>query len=349
MRLLVLGGTHHVGRAFVEEALARGDKVTTLTTGRSGPPAEGAEARHADRLDPAAVAEALGEDTWDAVVDTWSHAPVAVQTSARLLAGRVGHYTYVSSRSVYSWPLALGADESAPVVDGDPASDDGSDYAAAKRGGELAVLEEFDGPSLHVRAGLVLGPYENVGRLPFWLNRIAAGGRVPCPGPFDRPLQYVDARDIARWVLDAASRGRLRPVQHRQPARAHHDRGAARGVPPSDRERRRAGVGHPGDGRGRRGRSPGPSCRSGCRRPASSRGCTTATCRRRTTPGWRAGRCPRPSPTPGPGCSARAHRPPPPAARAPAWTPTPRPASSPTTLTRHKLTRNNADSGPEIA
>ena len=207
MRLLVLGGTHHVGRAFVEEGLVRGDKVTTLTTGRSGPPAEGAEARHADRLDPAAVADALADDAWDAVVDTWSHAPVAVQTSARLLARRAGHYTYISSRSVYSWPLALGADESAPVVDGDPSSDDGSDYAAAKRGGELAVLEEFDGPSLHVRAGLVLGPYENVGRLPFWLNRIAAGGPVPCPGPFDRPLQYVDARDIARWVLDAASHG----------------------------------------------------------------------------------------------------------------------------------------------
>jgi nucleoside-diphosphate-sugar epimerase len=207
MRLLVLGGTHHVGRAFVEEALARGDRVTTLTTGRSGPPAEGAEARHADRLDPAAMAEALGDDTWDAVVDTWSHAPVAVQTSARLLSGRVRHYTYISSRSVYPWPLAVGADESAPVVDGDPASEDASDYAAAKRGGEIAVLKEYDGPSLHVRAGLVLGPYENVGRLPFWLNRIAAGGRVPCPGPFDRPLQYVDARDIARWVLDAAGRG----------------------------------------------------------------------------------------------------------------------------------------------
>ena len=207
MRLLVLGGTHHVGRAFVEEALARGDQVTTLTTGRSGPPAKGAEARHADRLDPAAMGAALGDDTWDAVVDTWSHAPVAVQTSARLLAGHVGHYTYISSRSVYSWPLATGADESAPLVDGDPASEDDSDYAEAKRGGELAVLKEFDGPSLHVRAGLVLGPYENVGRLPFWLNRIAAGGRVPCPGPVDRPLQYVDARDIARWVLDAAGRG----------------------------------------------------------------------------------------------------------------------------------------------
>ncbi len=255
MRLLVLGGTHHVGRAFVEEALARGDRVTTLTTGRSGPPAEGAEARHADRLDPAAMAAALGDDTWDAVVDTWSHAPVAVQTSARLLSGRVGHYTYISSRSVYSWPLATGADESAPVVDGDPASDDASDYAAAKRGGELAVLKEYDGPSLHVRAGLVLGPYENVGRLPFWLNRIAAGGRVPCPGPFDRPLQYVDARDIARWVLDAAGRGVDGPF-NTVSRPGHTTIGAlleeCRRVTGSAA---RAGVGHARDGRRRRGRA----------------------------------------------------------------------------------------------
>ena len=207
MRLLVLGGTHHVGRAFVEEALARGDQVTTLTTGRSGPPADGAEPRYADRLDRAALADALGDDRWDAVVDTWSFAPVAVRTAARQLSGRVAHYTYISSRSVYSWPLAPGSDESAPLVEGDAGSTEGDDYAAAKRGGELAVQAEFDGPVLMARAGLILGPYENVGRLPFWLNRIAAGGRVPCPGPFDRPLQYVDARDIARWVLDAAKGG----------------------------------------------------------------------------------------------------------------------------------------------
>jgi nucleoside-diphosphate-sugar epimerase len=207
MRLLVLGGTHHVGRAFVEEALARGDDVTTLTTGRSGAPAEGAHARHADRLDPAAMADALGDDEWDAVVDTWSFAPIAVRTSAGLLSGRAGHYTYISSRSVHSWPLAAGADESAPLVEGDPDSTVSDDYAAAKRGGELAAEAGFDGPVLHARAGAVLGPYENVGRLPFWLNRIAAGGRVPCPGPVERPLQYIDARDIAVWVLDAAGRG----------------------------------------------------------------------------------------------------------------------------------------------
>ena len=201
MRLLVLGGTHHVGRAFVEAALARGDDVTTVTRGLTGTAVEGAEARHADRLDPGALRTALGDDEWDAVVDTWSAEPVAVQTSARLLRGRAGHYTYISSCSVYTWPIAVGSDEGAPVVGGDPASTDASDYAAAKRGGELAALAEFGGDVAIARAGLILGPYEMVGRMPFWLKRIAAGGRVPAPGPHERPLQYVDCRDIADWVL----------------------------------------------------------------------------------------------------------------------------------------------------
>ena len=145
------------------------------------------------------MAQALADDRFDVVVDTWSGAPVAVRDSARLLSGRAGHYAYVSSRSVYTWPW--GHDESALVVEGDPDSTDDADYAAAKRGGELAVLREFDGPALCARAGLILGPYEQIGRLPFWLERIAAGGRVPVPGPHDRPLQLIDARDLARWIL----------------------------------------------------------------------------------------------------------------------------------------------------
>ncbi|WP_404389781.1 NAD-dependent epimerase/dehydratase family protein [Humibacillus xanthopallidus] len=215
MRLLVLGGTHHVGRAFVEAGLARGDDVTTVNRGLTGPDAAGAETRHADRLVADSLAEALGDDEWDAVVDTWSLAPVAVQESARLLSGRAGSYCYISSRSVYSWPLEVGSDESAPVVEGDPGSTDADDYAAAKRGGELAVLSEFDGDVTLARAGLILGPYEIVGRMPFWLNRIAAagpGGRVPAPGPRDRPLQLIDCRDIADWVLGSRPVGTFNTV-----------------------------------------------------------------------------------------------------------------------------------------
>ena len=207
MRLLVLGGTQHVGRALVEAGLERGDEVTTVNRGTHRP-ARGVDARFADRRDPDALAAALGNDVWDAVVDTWSHEPAVVAEAARQLSGRAAHLTYVSSRSVHAWPIPAAADESAPLVDGDPESLEPTPYAGAKRGGEMAAKREFDGPVLLARAGLILGPYEVVGRLPWWLGRIAAGGAVPAPGPRDRPLQYVDARDLADWVLLAAGRRR---------------------------------------------------------------------------------------------------------------------------------------------
>jgi 2'-hydroxyisoflavone reductase len=207
MRLLVLGGTHHVGRAVVEAAVARGDDVTTLNRGETGKDVAGAHIRRADRTDPAQLRAALGDDTWDAVVDTWSRAPRVVSDAATLLSGRAGHYGYVSSRSVYAWPIPSGADETAPVVDGDAASEESEDYAAAKRGGELAVAEHFAGPHVLARAGLILGPYELVGRMPWWLRRIERGGDVLAPGPRDMPIQYIDCRDLAAWLLHAADEG----------------------------------------------------------------------------------------------------------------------------------------------
>ncbi|MEV4800393.1 NAD-dependent epimerase/dehydratase family protein [Nonomuraea sp. NPDC049421] len=207
MHVLVMGGTHHVGRAVVQAALRRGDTVTTLNRGLSRPPAPEVEALPADRTDPGAVRQALGRRTWDAVIDTWAWAPSVVRDSARLLAGRTGHYGYVSSRAVYAWPWPAGADESAPLVAADPGSQDGTDYAAAKRGGELAVLEAFGKRALLARAGMILGPYEDVGRIPWWLRRLERGGPVLAPGPADAALQYIDATDLAAWMLAAAERG----------------------------------------------------------------------------------------------------------------------------------------------
>ena len=182
MKLLVLGGTHHVGRAVVETALARGDDVTTLNRGLTGHQPEGARALQADRTDSTSLRAALGDESWDAVIDTWSLAPAVVGDAAALLAGRAGHYGYVSSVSVYTDPFPRGADESTATVDADPASTDGTDYQAAKRGGELAAAAAFDGPLLLARAGLILGPYEIVGRMPWWLRRMERGGDVLAPG-----------------------------------------------------------------------------------------------------------------------------------------------------------------------
>jgi nucleoside-diphosphate-sugar epimerase len=208
MRLLVMGGTHHVGRAVVETALSRGDTVTTLNRGVSRPPEPGVEALTADRTDPESVRTAIGDRTWDAVIDTWALAPRVVRDTARLLADRVGHYGYVSSYAAHTFPWPPGLNEASPLVQGaDPASTDDEDYPAAKRGGELAVLESFGDRALLARAGMILGPYDTLHRVTWWLRRLARGGRVLAPGPIDFPLQYIDGRDLAAWMLSAADRG----------------------------------------------------------------------------------------------------------------------------------------------
>lgn len=207
MRLLILGGTEFVGRALVRSALARGWDVTVFNRGNRPAP-QGVTALVGDRTAADGLAAlAAAPEGWDVVVDTWADAPVAVRDAARLLAGRAGRYAYVSSCSVYAWPAPPGSDESAPLVEGAPDARD-VPYAEAKRGGELAAVDAFGADrSLLVRAGLLLGPWENIGRLPWWLARIGRGGTVPAPGPADAPVQYVDVRDLAEWTLSAAHAG----------------------------------------------------------------------------------------------------------------------------------------------
>ena len=81
----------------------------------------------------------------------------------------------------------------------------------------------FGDRALLARAGLILGPGEDIGRLPWWLTRIARGGDVLAPGPADLPVQYVDVRDLAVWMLDRARGGRGGDVQRGRRDRAHDD------------------------------------------------------------------------------------------------------------------------------
>lgn len=203
-RLLVLGGTEFVGRAVVAEALRAGWSVAVFNRGNN-PPLPGAHQLTGDRLAPGGL-EVLERGSWDVVVDTWSWAPVAVRNSAQLLKDRAEHYVYISSRSVYQMPNP-DSSESAPTVDASPDETGDDDYAISKAGGEVAAVEAFGDRALLARAGLILGPHENVGRLPWWLTRIAEGGKVLAPEPRAAGLQYIDARDMAIWVLAAAQRG----------------------------------------------------------------------------------------------------------------------------------------------
>jgi nucleoside-diphosphate-sugar epimerase len=200
MNLLVLGGTRFVGRAIVAEARSRGADITVVSRGESGPPPERVRWVSADRRDPAGLA-GLAKDRWDAVIDTWAGAPEVVERSAAQLADAADWYGYVSTRSVYQWPPRAGADESAPLVD----VTSGEGYAEHKRGAEIAVSRHFDERCLLARAGLILGPYEDTGRLTWWLSRAAIGGSMVAPAPPDRVWQCIDARDLATFLLDAAT------------------------------------------------------------------------------------------------------------------------------------------------
>ena len=204
----MLGGTRFVGRAVIEEALARGWDVTAVHRGVTGALPDEVAGLQADRTVAGELTGALGKQTWDLAVDTWDGSPRMATEAARLLAGRVGSYGYVSSGSVYVWGSHV--DESSPVVDGDPQAEGGA-YPALKRGAELGVLAAFP-EALLARAGLILGPHEDIGRLPWWLQRIARGGTVLAPGRPDRPLQYVDVRDLARWLLTGLEGGLAGPV-----------------------------------------------------------------------------------------------------------------------------------------
>lgn len=210
MDLLVLGGSGFVGPALVAEGLSRGWNVTTLNRG-TRPADRRVTALTGDRSSPGGL-DALRDRQWDIVADTWSWAPAAVRDAAALLAERAGRYVYISSRSVYAYPQPAGSDETAALVDASSSDTAFDDYARAKAGAERGVTEAFGDRALLARAGLILGPNEDIGRLPWWLTRIARGGDVLAPGKADAGIQYIDARDLASWALTAAANGVGGPV-----------------------------------------------------------------------------------------------------------------------------------------
>lgn len=213
MRLLVLGGTRFLGRHVVDAALARRYDVTIFTRGRTPVPWHEGVTRRAGNRDPeiAPGLDALEQGAWEGVIDTSGYVPRCVGASARLLAERVGHGLFVSSLSVYSDTSRDGQNEDAPVAAlDDPATEDiAAHYGALKAACEREFLAAFAGRATIVRPGLIVGPHDPTDRFSYWVARFvrpqALGGRGPravVPAPRERALQFIDARDLAEWMLD---------------------------------------------------------------------------------------------------------------------------------------------------
>lgn len=223
MRLLVLGGTRFLGRGVVDAALEAGDQVTTFTRGVSGPPPDGVEALHGDRTRPDGMDVLRGRE-WDAVVDTSGFVPAVVGRGAALLADAVGHYVFVSSINAYPdfGDEPIRDDSAVHDCAPDAGSPDGEFapelYGPYKVGSERAVQQHFPGRSAQLRAGMIIGPYDDTGRFPYWVGRMARGGEVLAPGKPDAPLRLIDQRDLGAWAVEVARDGRTGPFVATGPA-----------------------------------------------------------------------------------------------------------------------------------
>lgn len=217
MRLLVIGGSRFLGRAVVSEALAAGHEITVFNRGRSGQDVPGVEAVRGDRESATDLARLADGREWDAVIDTCGYVPSVVAESARALAGKVGCYVFMSSVSAYATSPAEPVTAASRLFECSPdAGPDDGDYGTLKAGCEQAVERYFPGRTLMLRLGILIGPHEDVGRLPSWLLRVADAGtardrRVLAPGDPGRAMSVIDVRDAAVFALDAVDGGLAGP------------------------------------------------------------------------------------------------------------------------------------------
>ena len=202
MRLLVIGGARFSGRALTELALGRGHEVTLFhrTPTELFPDAEHVIGDRERGVD------ALAGRTFDAVVDTCGYVPRAVGASARVLADS-GWYGFISSLSAHPEDLPPGANEDSPIFEPPfPETEEVTDetYGPLKVACERQVTDAFGDRACLIRPGFIVGPHDPTDRFTSWVRRGAAGGEVLAPAPPDYGLQWVDARDLASFVLHLA-------------------------------------------------------------------------------------------------------------------------------------------------
>lgn len=207
MNILLLGGYAFLGRALIEAAQARGHRVAAFNRGNT-PPMPGVEQLTGDRNAPAFPAGR----TWDVVLDTSGQAPKHTRRAAERLRDRIGTYVFTSSISVYPDPMPANVDETAPTAvfpaDADPDDPrDFANYGARKAACEAALDAVMPGRVLHVRPGFIVGPHDYSDRFNAWIERAAQPQPLLVPGDGTQPVQLIDVRDLAAWMVRLAELG----------------------------------------------------------------------------------------------------------------------------------------------
>lgn len=201
MKILVIGGTIFVGRHIVEAALKAGHEVALFNRGTDSDLFANVERITGDRFEPL---DKLTGRSWDVVIDTSAYVPRAVRNSCEALRNSCESYVFISTGSVYKDKSKPGISEDNEIlIPKDPDALEYTDdtYGELKAGCEVVVQETFGKRSLIIRPGVVVGPHDPTDRFTYWPVRIKTGGKVLAPGASDRPIQFIDGRDLGAWTI----------------------------------------------------------------------------------------------------------------------------------------------------
>ena len=207
MRILIVGGTAFVGRHIAQAALDAGHEVTLFHRGQTGadlfPQATHLFGDRNRDLSP------LAGLRFDATIDVSGFFPRQVRSLAAALDGRGGRHVFISSMSVYTDSVPRYYDETAPLAeisDPDATEITVQNYGGLKVACERASTELFGPDTTIIRPTYVIGPHDPSCRFNYWVGRLATGGTVLAPGDPDDPIQVIDARDQASWIVSLLER-----------------------------------------------------------------------------------------------------------------------------------------------
>lgn len=205
MDLLIIGGTKFLGRHLVDAASRRGHNVTLFNRGLTNPGLfnkTSAQTKIEEVLGDRSsdLASQLKDRKFDAVIDTCGYKADDIISATQALSDSISSYIFISSISVYETKLGRSIDEASPLVP-QPVPPEEDNYATLKALCESTLVSELPDTHLIIRPGLIVGPFDPSDRFTYWVRRIRQGGKTLAPGDPQRPVQYIDVRDLAEWTI----------------------------------------------------------------------------------------------------------------------------------------------------
>ena len=139
MKVLFIGGTGIISSACSELALSRGIDLYLLNRGKSiRPEPEGARILTGDIRDPASARAALGDLTFDAVVNWVAFTPQHIQADIDLFRGCTDQYIFICSASAYQTPPSI-----LPVTESTLLDNPYWEYSRNKIASEELLVREY--------------------------------------------------------------------------------------------------------------------------------------------------------------------------------------------------------------